>query len=97
MNNFVISGYLKGMSGDIRGLMTDFTNKIANKKVFSEVTEYNETGEKMSLMITLMMISFNGIFVNDEIETKETEKEMEERKEFFEKIEKTEIYKRLQN
>ena len=75
----------------------DFTNKIANKKVFSEVTEYNETGEKMSLMITLMMTSFNGIFINDEIETKETEKEMEERKEFFEKIEKTEIYKRLQN
>ena len=85
------------MSGDIRGLMTDFTNKIVNKKVFSEVTEYNETGEKMSLMITLMMTSFNGIFINDEIETKETEKEMEERKEFFEKIEKTEIYKRLQN
>ena len=48
-------------------------------------------------MITLMMTSFNGIFINDEIETKETEKEMEERKEFFEKIEKTEIYKRLQN
>lgn len=85
------------MSGDIRGLMTDFTNKIVNKKVFSEVTEYNETSEKMSLMITLMMTSFNGIFINDEIETKETEKEMEERKEFFEKIEKTEIYKRLQN
>ena len=42
---FMVGGILKAVTGDTEGMVNDFINKIANKKISKEVAEYNKNKE----------------------------------------------------
>ena len=62
LNFFLAGGILKAVAGDTEGMVNDFINKIANKQISKEVTEYNKNKEMMTVMTIQMVMALKGFF-----------------------------------
>ena len=86
---FMVGGILKMFTGDTEGMVNDFINKIANKKISKEVAEYNKNKEMMTVMTIQMAMAFKGFF------GEMSEKEITKLEKLAKKLQDTEMYKRI--
>ena len=86
---FLAGGTLKVAAGDTEGMVNDFINKIANKKISKEVAEYNKNTEMMTVMTIQMAMAFKGFF------GEMSEKEITKLEKLTKKLEDTEMFKRI--
>ena len=86
---FMIGGILKMFTGDTEGMVNDFINKIANKKISKEVAEYNKNKEMMTVMTIQMAMALKGFF------GEMSEKEITKLEKLTKKLQDTEMYKRI--
>ena len=85
---FMIGGILKVFTGDTEGMVNDFINKIANKKISKEVAEYNQNKEIITALlikVTLALKEFSG----------EAAKEGKNFEKLIKRLDETEMYKRI--
>ena len=86
---FLVGDILKMFTGDTEGMVNDFINKIANKKISKEVAEYNKNKEMMTVMTIQMAMAFKGFF------GEMSEKEITKLEKLAKKLQDTEMYKRI--
>ena len=86
---FMVGGILKAVTGDTEGMVNDFINKIANKKISKEVAEYNKNKEMMTVMTIQMAMAFKGFF------GEMSEKEITKLEKLTKKLQDTEMFKRI--
>ena len=86
---FMVGGILKAFTGDTEGMVNDFINKIANKKISKEVAEYNKNKEMMTVMTIQMAMALKGFF------GEMSEKEITKLEKLAKKLQDTEMYKRI--
>ena len=86
---FMAGGILKAVAGDTEGMVNDFINKIANKKISKEVAEYNKNKEMMTVMTIQMAMALKGFF------GEMSEKEITKLEKLAKKLQDTEMYKRI--
>ena len=86
---FLAGGTLKVIAGDTEGMVNDFINKIANKKISKEVAEYNKNKEMMTVMTIQMAMALKGFF------GEMSEKEITKLEKLTKKLQDTEMYKRI--
>ena len=86
---FLAGGTLKVIAGDTEGMVNDFINKIANKKISKEVAEYNKNKEMMTVMTIQMAMALKGFF------GEMSEKEITKLEKLTKKLQSTEMYKRI--
>ena len=86
---FMVGGILKAVAGDTEGMVNDFINKIANKQISKEVTEYNKNKEMMTVMTIQMVMALKGFF------GEMSEKEITKLEKLTKKLEDTEMFKRI--
>ena len=89
LNFFLAGGILKAVAGDTEGMVNDFINKIANKQISKEVTEYNKNKEMMTVMTIQMVMALKGFF------GEMSEKELTKLEKLTKKLEDTEMFKRI--
>jgi len=89
LNFFLAGGILKAVAGDTEGMVNDFINKIANKQISKEVTEYNKNKEMMTVMTIQMVMALKGFF------GEMSEKEITKLEKLTKKLEDTEMFKRI--
>ena len=85
---FMVGGILKAVAGDTEGMVNDFINKIANKKISKEVAEYNKNKEIITALlikVTLALKEFSG----------EAPKEGKNFEKLIKRLDETEMYKRI--
>ena len=88
LNFFLAGGILKAVAGDTEGMVNDFINKIANKKISKEVAEYNKNKEIITALlikVTLALKEFSG----------EAPKEGKNFEKLIKRLDETEMYKRI--
>ena len=86
---FLAGGTLKVIAGDTEGMVNDFINKIANKKISKEVAEYNKNKEMMTVMTIQMAMALKGFF------GEMSEKEITKLEKLTKKLQDTEMFKRI--
>ena len=86
---FLTGGTLKLVAGDTEGMVNDFINKIANKKISKEVAEYNKNKEMMTVMTIQMAMALKGFF------GEMSEKEITKLEKLTKKLQDTEMFKRI--
>ena len=86
---FMVGGILKAVAGDTEGMVNDFINKIANKKISKEVAEYNKNKEMMTVMTIQMAMALKGFF------GEMSEKEITKLEKLTKKLQDTEMFKRI--
>ena len=86
---FLAGGTLKVIAGDTEGMVNDFINKIANKKISKEVAEYNKNKEMMTVMTIQMTMALKGFF------GEMSEKEITKLEKLTKKLQDTEMFKRI--
>lgn len=86
---FMVGGILKAIAGDTEGMVNDFINKIANKKISKEVAEYNKNKEMMTVMTIQMAMALKGFF------GEMSEKEITKLEKLTKKLQDTEMFKRI--
>ena len=86
---FLAGGTLKLVAGDTEGMVNDFINKIANKKISKEVAEYNKNKEMMTVMTIQMAMALKGFF------GEMSEKEITKLEKLTKKLQDTEMFKRI--
>ena len=86
---FMVGGILKAFTGDTEGMVNDFINKIANKKISKEVAEYNKNKEMMTVMTIQMAMALKGFF------GEMSEKEITKLEKLTKKLQDTEMFKRI--
>ena len=86
---FMAGGILKAVAGDTEGMVNDFINKIANKKISKEVAEYNKNKEMMTVMTIQMTMALKGFF------GEMSEKEITKLEKLTKKLQDTEMFKRI--
>ena len=86
---FLVGGILKMFTGDTEGMVNDFINKIANKKISKEVAEYNKNKEMMTVMTIQMAMALKGFF------GEMSEKEITKLEKLTKKLQGTEMFKRI--
>ena len=89
LNFFLAGGILKAVAGDTEGMVNDFINKIANKKISKEVAEYNKNKEMMTVMTIQMAMALKGFF------GEMSEKEITKLEKLTKKLQDTEMFKRI--
>lgn len=85
---FMVGGILKAVAGDTEGMVNDFINKIANKKISKEVAEYNKNKEIITALlikVTLALKEFSG----------DVPKEGKNFENLIKRLDETEMYKRI--
>ena len=85
---FMVGGILKAVAGDTEGMVNDFINKIANKKISKEVAEYNKNKEIITALlikVTLALKEFSG----------DVPKEGKNFEKLIKRLDETEMYKRI--
>ena len=85
---FMIGGILKVFTGDTEGMVNDFINKIANKKISKEVAEYNQNKEIITALLIKVTLAFKELFGDAPKEGKNFEK-------LIKRLDETEMYKRI--
>ena len=85
---FMIGGILKVFTGDTEGMVNDFINKIANKKISKEVAEYNQNKEIITALLIKMTLAFKEFSGDAPKEGKNFEK-------LIKRLDETEMYKRI--
>ena len=85
---FMIGGILKVFTGDTEGMVNDFINKIANKKISKEVAEYNQNKEIITALLIKVTLAFKEFFGEIPKEGKSFEK-------LIKRLDETEMYKRI--
>jgi hypothetical protein len=85
---FMVGGILKVFTGDTEGMVNDFINKIANKKISKEVAEYNQNKEIITTLLITMTLAFKEFSGDAPKEGKSFEK-------LIKRLDETEIYKRI--
>ena len=85
---FIAGGTVKVAAGETEGMINDFINKIANKKVSKEVAEYNKNKEMITVLLIQMTMALNEF-------SDEAPKEKGKFEKLMKKLQETEIYKRL--
>lgn len=86
---FMVGGILKAVAGDTEGMVNDFINKIANKKISKEVAEYNKNKEIITALlikVTLALKEFSGEM---------SEKEITKLEKLTKKLQDTKMFKRI--
>ena len=86
---FLAGGTLKVIAGDTEGMVNDFINKIANKKISKEVAEYNKNKEMMTVMTIQMAMALKGFF------GEMSEKEITKLEKLTKKLQDTKMFKRI--
>ena len=86
---FMVGGILKAVTGDTEGMVNDFINKIANKRISKEVAEYNKNKEMMTVMTIQMTMALKGFF------GEMSEKEITKLEKLTKKLQGTEMFKRI--
>ena len=86
---FMAGGILKAFTGDTEGMVNDFINKIANKKISKEVAKYNKNKEMMTVMTIQMVMALKGFF------GEMSEKEITKLEKLTKKLQDTEMFKRI--
>ena len=86
---FLTGGTLKLVAGDTEGMVNDFINKIANKRISKEVAEYNKNKEMMTVMTIQMAMALKGFF------GEMSEKEITKLEKLTKKLQDTEMFKRI--
>ena len=85
---FMVGGILKVFTGDTEGMVNDFINKIANKKISKEVAEYNQNKEIITTLLITMTLAFKEFSGDAPKEGKSFEK-------LIKRLDETEMYKRI--
>lgn len=85
---FMVGGILKMFTGDTEGMVNDFINKIANKKISKEVAEYNQNKEIITALLIKMTLAFKEFSGDASKEGKNFEK-------LIKRLDETEMYKRI--
>jgi len=85
---FMVGGILKVFTGDTEGMVNDFINKIANKKISKEVAEYNQNKEIITALLIKMTLAFKEFSGDAPKEGKSFEK-------LIKRLDETEMYKRI--
>ena len=85
---FMVGGILKVFTGDTEGMVNDFINKIANKKISKEVAEYNQNKEIITALLIKMILAFKEFSGEAPKEGKNFEK-------LIKRLDETEMYKRI--
>ena len=85
---FMVGGILKAVAGDTEGMVNDFINKIANKKISKEVAEYNQNKEIITALLIKVTLAFKEFSGDAPKEGKNFEKLMK-------RLQETEMYKRI--
>ncbi len=85
---FMVGGILKVFTGDTEGMVNDFINKIANKKISKEVAEYNQNKEIITALLIKVTLAFKEFSGDAPKEGKNFEK-------LIKKLDETEMYKRI--
>ena len=85
---FMVGGILKAVTGDTEGMVNDFINKIANKKISKEVAEYNQNKEIITALLIKMTLAFKEFSGEAPKEGKNFEK-------LIKRLDETEMYKRI--
>ena len=85
---FMVGGILKAVTGDTEGMVNDFINKIANKKISKEVAEYNQNKEIITALLIKMTLAFKEFSGDAPKEGKNFEK-------LIKRLDETEMYKRI--
>ena len=85
---FMVGGILKAVAGDTEGMVNDFINKIANKKISKEVAEYNKNKEIITALLIKVTLAFKEFSGDAPKEGKNFEKLMK-------RLQETEMYKRI--
>lgn len=85
---FMVGGILKVFTGDTEGMVNDFINKIANKKISKEVAEYNQNKEIITALLIKMTLAFKEFSGEAPKEGKNFEK-------LIKRLDETEMYKRI--
>ena len=85
---FMVGGILKAVTGDTEGMVNDFINKIANKKISKEVAEYNQNKEIITALLIKVTLAFKEFSGDAPKEGKSFEK-------LIKRLDETEMYKRI--
>ena len=85
---FMVGGILKAVAGDTEGMVNDFINKIANKKISKEVAEYNQNKEIITALLIKVTLAFKEFSGDTPKEGKNFEK-------LIKRLDETEMYKRI--
>ena len=85
---FMIGGILKVFTGDTEGMVNDFINKIANKKISKEMAEYNQNKEIITALLIKMTLAFKEF-------SEEAPKEGKNFEKLIKRLDETEMYKRI--
>lgn len=85
---FMVGGILKVFTGDTEGMVNDFINKIANKKISKEVAEYNQNKEIITALLIKVTLAFKEFYGDAPKEEKNFEK-------LIKRLDETEMYKRI--
>ena len=85
---FMVGGILKVFTGDTEGMVNDFINKIANKKISKEVAEYNQNKEIITVLLIKVTLAFKEFYGDAPKEGKNFEK-------LIKRLDETEMYKRI--
>ena len=85
---FMIGGILKVFTGDTEGMVNDFINKIANKKISKEMAEYNQNKEIITALLIKMTLAFKEF-------SEEAPKEEKNFEKLIKRLDETEMYKRI--
>ena len=85
---FMVGGILKVFTGDTEGMVNDFINKIANKKISKEVAEYNQNKEIITALLIKVTLAFKEFSGEAPKEGKSFEK-------LIKRLDETEMYKRI--
>ena len=85
---FMVGGILKVFTGDTEGMVNDFINKIANKKISREVAEYNQNKEIITALLIKVTLAFKEFSGDAPKEGKNFEK-------LIKRLDETEMYKRI--
>ena len=85
---FMAGGILKAVAGDTEGMVNDFINKIANKKISKEVAEYNQNKEIITALLIKVTLAFKEFSGDTPKEGKNFEK-------LIKRLDETEMYKRI--
>ena len=85
---FMIGGILKVFTGDTEGMVNDFINKIANKKISKEVAEYNQNKEIITALLIKVTLAFKELSGDELKEGKNFEK-------LIKKLQDTKMFKRI--
>ena len=85
---FMVGGILKAVTGDTEGMVNDFINKIANKKISKEVAEYNQNKEIITALLIKVTLAFKELSGDELKEGKNFEK-------LIKKLQDTKMFKRI--